>query len=112
VEWNGIDLRILSRLRRAGPALRILVAFGAAREIVDVSACWRAASVGCASLEKLRIAEAIPVYGIDIVERDLPQETSQMRALHFNKAATWARRLWERIRSRGSGAQTICGLWS
>ena len=41
--------------------------------------------MGVAALEALRIAEAIPAYGIDIAERDLPQETSQMRTLSFSK---------------------------
>ena len=58
--------------------------------------------MGCASLEAFRIAEGIPAYGIDIVERDLPQETSQMRALHFSKGCYLGQEIVERIRSRGS----------
>ena len=58
--------------------------------------------VGCASLEKFRIAEGIPAYGIDIAESDLPQETSQARALHFNKGCYLGQEIVERIRSRGS----------
>jgi len=58
--------------------------------------------VGAASLEAFRIAEGIPVYGIDIAERDLPQETSQMRALHFNKGCYLGQEIVERIHSRGS----------
>ena len=58
--------------------------------------------MGAASLEALRIAEGIPAYGIDIAERDLPQETSQMRALHFSKGCYLGQEIVERIRSRGS----------
>jgi folate-binding protein YgfZ len=58
--------------------------------------------VGCASLDAFRIAEGIPAYGIDIVERDLPQETSQMRALHFAKGCYLGQEIVERIRSRGN----------
>src|SRR6202044_3237402 len=58
--------------------------------------------VGCAALEAFRIAEAIPAYGIDIVERDLAQETSQMRALHFSKGCYLGQEIVERIRSRGN----------
>ena len=54
------------------------------------------------SAEKLRIAEGIPAYGIDIAERDLPQETSQMRALHFSKGCYLGQEIVERIRSRGN----------
>jgi folate-binding protein YgfZ len=61
-----------------------------------------ATPAGSASLEAFRIAEGIPVYGIDMVERDLPQETSQMRALHFNKGCYLGQEIVERIRSRGN----------
>jgi folate-binding protein YgfZ len=58
--------------------------------------------VGSAALEAFRIAEGIPAYGIDIAERDLPQETSQMRALHFSKGCYLGQEIVERIRSRGN----------
>ena len=53
------------------------------------------------SLEAFRIAEGIPAYGIDIAERDLPQETSQMRALSFNKGCYLGQEIVERIRAQG-----------
>jgi folate-binding protein YgfZ len=53
-------------------------------------------------VEKLRIAEGIPAYGIDMVERDLPQETTQMRALNFSKGCYLGQEIVERIRSRGN----------
>ena len=71
-------------------------------------ALWKALAdagarpVGCVALEAFRIAEGIPAYGVDIVERDLPQETSQMRALHFNKGCYLGQEIVERIRSRGN----------
>jgi len=43
-----------------------------------------------------------PGDGIDIAERDLPQETSQMRALHFNKGCYLGQEIVERVRSRGA----------
>jgi len=58
--------------------------------------------VGSAALEAFRIAEGIPVYGIDMLERDLPQETAQMRAIHFSKGCYLGQEIVERIRSRGS----------
>ena len=69
---------------------------------------WRTLStagatpVGARCLDAFRIAEGIPAYGIDMVERDLPQETSQMRALHFNKGCYLGQEIVERIRSRGN----------
>ncbi len=37
-----------------------------------------------------------------MAERDLPQETSQTRALHFNKGCYLGQEIVERIRSRGN----------
>jgi aminomethyltransferase len=37
-----------------------------------------------------------------MAERDLPQETSQMRALHFSKGCYLGQEIVERIHSRGS----------
>jgi folate-binding protein YgfZ len=58
--------------------------------------------VGAATLEAFRIAEGIPAYGVDMLDRDLPQETSQMRALHFDKGCYIGQEIVERIRSRGN----------
>ena len=49
-----------------------------------------------------RIASGIPAYGVDIRERDLPQETEQARALNFNKGCYIGQEIVERIRSRGA----------
>jgi folate-binding protein YgfZ len=54
------------------------------------------------SLEWLRILEGIPLYGTDIRDRDLPQETGQDRALHFAKGCYLGQEIVERIRSRGN----------
>jgi folate-binding protein YgfZ len=102
VEWNGIDLRILRGYGVLAPHYEFWLPSARLGKLWTCLRAGGAASVGCASLEKLRIAEAIPVYGIDIVERDLPQETSQMRALHFNKGCYLGQEIVERIRSRGS----------
>ena len=102
VEWNGIDLRI-----RHGYGV-LADHFELWTPQAGLTVLWRALSaagakpVGVAALEAFRVAEGIPVYGIDIVERDLPQETSQMRALHFNKGCYLGQEIVERIRSRGN----------
>jgi folate-binding protein YgfZ len=104
VEWNGVDVRIV---RGYGPlashyelwvpsAARVL-----AKEWNSVRTAG-AVPVGIATLDAFRIAEGIPAYGIDVAERDLPQETSQMRALHFSKGCYLGQEIVERIRSRGS----------
>jgi folate-binding protein YgfZ len=78
-----------------GPAAALAPLWQALREA-------GATQAGTAALDAFRIAEGIPVYGIDIAERDLPQETSQTRALHFNKGCYLGQEIVERIRSRGN----------
>ncbi len=57
---------------------------------------------GLRAAEALRVLEATPRYGVDLAERDLPQETSQTRALHFSKGCYLGQEIVERIRSRGN----------
>ncbi len=61
-----------------------------------------AAPVGLAATEKLRVLEGTPLYGVDIGDRDLPQETAQARALNFTKGCYLGQEIVERIRSRGN----------
>jgi folate-binding protein YgfZ len=102
VEWNGWNLRIL----RSHGALAQHYEFRLpSAGLAKLWSCLRtggAMPVGCRSLDALRIVEGIPAYGIDMVERDLPQETSQMRALHFAKGCYMGQEIVERIRSRGN----------
>ncbi|MGD0445600.1 MAG: folate-binding protein [Edaphobacter sp.] len=66
------------------------------------------------SLEWLRILEGTPLYGTDIRNtekaRELPQETGQTRALHFNKGCYLGQEIVERIRSRGNVHRTFSGF--
>jgi folate-binding protein YgfZ len=57
---------------------------------------------GVAALEALRVLEGTPLYGVDIQERHLAQETSQTRMLNFNKGCYLGQEIVERIRSRAT----------
>ena len=82
----------------------------------DVSKAWQAlvsggaTPVGSEALEMQRIAAGIPLYGVDIRERDLPQETEQTRALNFNKGCYVGQEIVERIRSRGNVHRKFSGF--
>jgi folate-binding protein YgfZ len=56
---------------------------------------------GLEAMEALRVLEGVPLYGIDLNDRDLPQETAQIRALNFSKGCYLGQEIVERIRSRG-----------
>jgi folate-binding protein YgfZ len=102
VEWNGMDLRIA---REYGAAAAHYVLWAPEAQLGKLWMYLRTAGaipVGSASLDAFRIAEGIPAYGIDMAERDLPQETSQLRALNFSKGCYLGQEIVERIRSRGN----------
>jgi len=61
-----------------------------------------ASAVGAGALNLFRISRGIPRFGVDIRERDLPQETGQARALNFTKGCYLGQEIVERIRSRGA----------
>jgi folate-binding protein YgfZ len=84
----------------------------------DVKTTWDAlvqhgaTPVGTEALELQRIFSGVPLYGIDIRERDLPQETEQARALNFNKGCYVGQEIVERIRSRGAVHRKFSGFLS
>jgi len=102
VEWNGHNLRVHHGYGTLAEHFEIVT------PLAGLTLLWRALStagampVGVGALEAFRVAEGIATYGRDIAERDLPQETSQTRALHFNKGCYLGQEIVERIRSRGN----------
>ena len=66
-----------------------------------------ALSVDPDALTHLRILEGTPLYGTDIRDKELPQETAQARALHFAKGCYLGQEIVERIRSRGNVHRTF-----
>jgi folate-binding protein YgfZ len=58
--------------------------------------------VGAEAVEWLRMLEGTPKFGVDIRDKELPQETGQTRALHFAKGCYLGQEIVERIRSRGN----------
>jgi folate-binding protein YgfZ len=102
VEWNGWDLTIVRGYGVLASHYEFWVPTAGLTKLWSCLRTGGAIPVGCESVEKLRIAEGIPIYGIDIVEKDLPQETGQTRALHFNKGCYLGQEIVERIHSRGN----------
>ena len=83
---------------------------GDIRKTWDALVAHGAMPVGSEALEIQRIASGIPLYGVDIRERDLPQETEQARALNFNKGCYVGQEIVERIRSRGAVHRKFSGF--
>src|SRR6202008_3105852 len=81
--------------------------------VASLPAIWSAftdaGAVPCGvnSVEALRVLSAIPLYGVDIQERHLAQETAQTRALNFNKGCYLGQEIVERLRSRATIHRTF-----
>jgi folate-binding protein YgfZ len=105
--WNGIDVTVIYAHSPLVPKFELWTR----PEHIDklAEALQNAGALLCEpeSLEWLRILEGTPLYGTDIRDRDLPQETGQTRALHFNKGCYLGQEIVERIRSRGNVHRTF-----
>ena len=66
--------------------------------------------VGAEALEQMRILLGLPRIGIDIGERELPQETGKNYALHSAKGCYIGQEIVERIRARGQVHRIFSGL--
>src|SRR5690242_20328367 len=65
---------------------------------------------GARALELLRVWSGRPLYGQDIRDRDLPQETSQERALSFSKGCYVGQEIVERIHARALLHRSFTGF--
>jgi folate-binding protein YgfZ len=102
VDWNGIELIVIAFQGLLTPQFEVIC------PAVHLGNLWQrlldagAQSCGIDAVEALRVVEGMPRYGVDITDRDLPQETSQTRALNFTKGCYLGQEIVERIRSRGA----------
>jgi len=85
-----------------GSSYEIWIAPDKAKATRDALIAAGAIPTGTTALEWQRIRWGIPRFGVDIRERDLPQETGQTRALNFTKGCYLGQEIVERIRSRGA----------
>jgi len=102
VEWNGVDVRLVRGYGALVPHYELWTPEAMLGKLWKYLLTAGGTPVGSSAVEAFRIAEGIPLYGVDMVERDLPQETSQTRALHFSKGCYLGQEIVERIRSRGN----------
>lgn len=89
------------------PHFEIWMPTPALPEIWEALEKAQATPCGIAAIEALRIIEATPLYGVDIQDRHLAQETAQSRALNFNKGCYLGQEIVERIRSRAQVHRTL-----
>jgi folate-binding protein YgfZ len=110
VTGQGVDCTLVRGEDSEHPSYEIWLAPDRVRQLWDALRAAGATPAGSEALELQRIVSGIPRYGIDIRERDLPQETEQARALNFNKGCYVGQEIVERIRSRGAVHRKFTGF--
>jgi folate-binding protein YgfZ len=98
----GVPVQLTGGYPTASPRFELWCANESVRMLWDVLLAAGAIPCGIRAAEALRVLEGTPRYDVDLTERDLPQETSQTRALHFAKGCYLGQEIVERIRSRGA----------
>lgn len=98
----GVPVQLTGGYPTTSPRFELWCANESVRMLWDVLLAAGAVPCGIRAAEALRVLEGTPRYGLDLSERDLPQETSQTRALHFAKGCYLGQEIVERIRSRGA----------
>jgi folate-binding protein YgfZ len=108
--WQQIGVTVVRGDNPQVESFELWLAPGDAVSVSEALLKAAAKTVGTAALDLLRIAAGIPCYGVDIRERDLPQETEQERALNFSKGCYVGQEIVERIRSRGQVRRKFTGF--
>jgi len=102
VGWQQKAITLLHSGEEARESWQIWTAPEHVSELSEALIKAGARPTGTAALNLFRISRGIPQFGVDIRERDLPQETGQTRALNFTKGCYLGQEIVERIRSRGA----------
>jgi folate-binding protein YgfZ len=102
VAWQKKSAALLHAGEEVGESWQLWIAPEHAGELWNALIKAGARPTGTTALNFFRIARGIPQFGVDIRERDLPQETGQTRALNFTKGCYLGQEIVERIRSRGA----------
>jgi folate-binding protein YgfZ len=102
VAWQQESVTVLRSGEEARESWQVWIAPENAGRLWDALLKAGARPTGTAALNLFRISRGIPQFGVDIRDRDLPQETGQTRALNFTKGCYLGQEIVERIRSRGA----------
>lgn len=109
-EWQGVGLSLVRGVSERIQTYEVWVTPENACRVWDALVSGGASPAGTEALEWFRILNGIPRYGVDIRDRDLPQETAQDHALHFSKGCYVGQEIVERIHSRGTVHRTFAGF--
>jgi aminomethyltransferase len=108
--WRGVGISVARNTHPTMDAYEIWFASEQADTVWDALVATGATPVGSEALEWYRITRGVPRYGIDLSQRDLPQETEQKHALNFTKGCYIGQEIVERIRARAILHRTFTGF--
>jgi aminomethyltransferase len=108
--WRNVGISIARSAQPQMDGFEIWFASENVDAIWDALVSAGATPAGSDALELYRIVRGIPRFGVDLRERDLPQETGQQHALNFAKGCYIGQEIVERIRSRGNVHRMFTGF--
>ena len=110
VVWHDIGISVARSAQPHMDGYEIWFSAENADRVWDALQSAGVEPVGSDALELYRIVKGVPRFGVDLRERDLPQETGQQHALNFAKGCYIGQEIVERIRSRGNVHRTFIGF--
>lgn len=108
--WQGVGLSVARSVLPQMDGYEIWSTPENLERLWDAVDAAGAMPTGSEALELYRLARGVPRYGIDLRERDLPQETGQQHVLNFAKGCYVGQEIVERIRSRGNVHRVLAGF--
>ncbi len=110
VTWNDAKVTVIAAHSPVVPKFELWAAPTTVAAISQALTTTGAVPCTPEAVNWLRLLEGTPLYGTDIRDKELPQETAQTRALHFNKGCYLGQEIVERIRSRGNVHRTFAAF--
>ncbi len=108
--WHGVGISVVRSVLPLMDGYEIWSTPENLEQVWEHLVAAGATPAGSEALELYRIARGVPRYGIDLRERDLPQETGQQHVLNFAKGCYVGQEIVERIRSRGNVHRMFVGI--
>jgi len=110
VAWRDLGISVARSSQPPRDGYEIWFSAENADKVWNALQAAGAKPVGSDALELYRIVRGVPRLGVDLRDRDLPQETGQHYALNFAKGCYIGQEIVERIRSRAILHRTFVGF--
>jgi folate-binding protein YgfZ len=108
--WRDVGISVARSAQPNMDGYELWFAYENFDKLWDILTFTGATAAGSEALEWYRIVRGVPRYGVDLRDRDLPQETGQQHALNFSKGCYIGQEIVERIHSRGNVHRAFTGF--